>query len=236
MSTRQFEPGEPELMDRPDADDRELEAALRSLRGLNRYFGSHRLIRKFLRRWLKPGERLRVVDFATGSADIPRLVADHARRIGADVQIDALDYQPATIRMARELSAAYPEIACTEADVLSFGASREYDLVICSLALHHFSNEDAVRLLRRCREISRRFVLVSDLRRSVLATVGVHLLTALVYRDRMTREDARVSARRAFSFREFRELARQAGWEGFGAATFLFARQAIWIEPGKAAT
>ena len=234
MSTRQFEAGEPELMDRPDADNRELAAALRSLRGLNRYFGSHRLIMKFLRRWIKPGDRLRVVDFATGSADIPRLLADHARRVGAEVQIEAIDYQPATVEIARELSGRYPEIACTQADVLNFGATRDYDLVICSLALHHFSNEDAVRLLRRCREISRRFVLVSDLRRGGLATLGVYLLTSLIYRDRMTREDARVSARRAFSFREFRELARQAGWEEFGAATFRFARQAVWIEPGKA--
>jgi len=211
MSTRQFEPAEPELMDRPDTDPAELQAALRSLRGLNRYFGSHRLITKFLRRWIKHGDQLRVADLATGSADIPRLVADHARRVGAKVQIVAVDYQPSTVEMARELSGGYPEIACTHADVLGFGAGGEYDLVICSLALHHFSNEDAVRLLRRCREISRRFVLVSDLRRGLLATAGVYLLTGFIFRDRITREDARVSPRRAFTFRELHELATQAG-------------------------
>ena len=231
MSTRQFEATEPELMDRSDADVRELEAALRSLRGLNRYFGSYRLIAKFVRRWIQPGDKLRIADLATGSADIPRLVADHARRVGAEVQIAAIDYQPATVEMARQLSAGYPEIVCARGDVLSFGANREFDLVICSLALHHFSNGDAVRLLRRCREISRSFVLVSDLRRGLLASVGVYLLTRLFFRDRMTREDARVSARRAFSFPELCDLARQAGWQEFGAATFRFARQAIWLEP-----
>lgn len=221
-------------MDRPDAAPAELEAALHSLRGLNRYFGSYHLVEQFMRRWIKAGDRLRVADLATGSADIPRRIADYARRVGAQVEISAVDYQPRTVASAQRLSGEYPEITCECADVLAYGSSGSFDLVICSLALHHFSEIDAVRLLRRCRELSRRFVLVADLRRGVLASLGVHLLTALIFRDRMTREDGRTSAARAFSFREIQDLARRAGWEDFGAAKFRFARQAIWLERAKA--
>jgi len=217
-------------MDRFDAAPSELAAALRNLRKLNRYFGSYRLVSIFLKRWIKRGDRLRVLDLATGSADIPRLVADHARRVGAQVRITAVDFQPATVEMARSLSANYPEIMCAQADVLTFDDDQPYDLVSCSLALHHFSEDDAVRLLRRCRELSRRFVLVTDLRRGFVAAAGVYLLTALIFRDRMTRADGRASAQRAFSFREICELAVRAGWERFGAARFRFARHAIWFE------
>jgi hypothetical protein len=101
MSKRQFEPSEPELMDRPDASPEDLDAALRSLRGLNRYFGSYRIVSIFLERWMKRGDKLRVLDLATGSADIPRLVADHARRVGAEVEIVAVDFQESTIETAR---------------------------------------------------------------------------------------------------------------------------------------
>ncbi len=230
MRARQFEAAEPELMDRRDAAPAELEAALQSLRGLNHYFGSYRLVRHFLRRWVKVGDRLRVADLATGSADIPRRVADHARNVGAEVEIVAVDYQPRTIESARRLNVDYPEIRCECADVLSYGTAGEFDLVICSLALHHFSNDDAARLLRRCRELSRRFVLVADLRRGILASIGVYLLTIFIFRDRMTRQDGRTSAARAFSFDELQELAGRAGWQNFGAAKFRFARQAIWLE------
>jgi hypothetical protein len=65
----------------------------------------------------------------------------------------------------------------------------------------------------------------------LLATIGVYLLTALVFREPMTRTDARLSAERAFSFREFRSLAERAGWRNFGHRKFRFARQAIWLEP-----
>lgn len=230
MRARQFEPGEPELMDRLDAAPAELEAALQSLRGLNRYFGSYHLVHHFLRRWVKPGDRLRVADLATGSADIPRRVADHARRVGAEVEIIAIDYHPRTIESARRLSVDYPEIACECADILNYRSAGDFDLVICSLALHHFSDDDAIRLLRRCRKSSRRFVLVADLRRGILASIGVHLLTTFIFRDPMTRQDGRTSAARAFSFDELQELARRAGWRNFGAARFRFARQAIWLE------
>jgi SAM-dependent methyltransferase len=230
MMKRRFDAREPELMDRPDASPDDLAAALRSLRGLNRYFGSHRVVMKFLRRWMKRGDRLRVVDLATGSADIPRLVAEYGRRIGAEVEIVAVDFQAATVEMARQMSADYPEIVCAQADVLTFDPPEPFDMVICSLALHHFSDEDAVLLLRRARELSRRFVLISDLRRGVLATVGVALLTGLIFRDHMTRNDGRVSAAAAFSHDELRDLATRAGWRGFGAAKCRFARQAIWLE------
>ena len=218
-------------MDRPQPVSAELESDLRNLRALNRYFGSHRLVRHFLRRWIRPNDRLRVLDLATGSGDIPRMIVSFARQIEAQVEIDAVDFQAAIIEIARHLSTDFSEIDYHCADILHFGDAASYDLVICSLALHHFSEAEAVNLLRRCAELSCRFVLVSDLRRGWLGQFGVPLITALFFRQPMTRHDARVSMERAFSFREMHELAQAAGWSGFGHRCFRFARQAIWLEP-----
>jgi hypothetical protein len=73
-------------------------------------------------------------------------------------------------------------------------------------------------------------VLVSDLRRGPLLQAGVYLLTALVFREPMTRFDARLSVQRAFSFAEMRDLAIKAGWKDFGHKKFRVGRQAIWLE------
>lgn len=217
-------------MDRPQPVSAELERDLRNLRQLNRWFGSYSLIESFLRRWINPGPPLRILDVATGSADIPRLVADHARHVGADVQIDALDQQPATLEVAKNLSVDYPNISFIEGNILEWQTSEPYDMVLCTLALHHFSESDAVRVLRRCRDLSRKFVLVSDLRRGWVGMIGVHLLTATIFREPMTKFDGRLSVARAFSFAELGELAKQAGWKNFGQQSFKFARQAIWLE------
>ena len=227
---RRFDPAVLELMDREQPVSAELERDLERIRQLNRWFGSYRLVLSFIRHWIKPAEKLRIVDLATGSGDIPRLIIDYARRINASVEIDALDRQPATLEIARSLSADYPEISYREANILEWNAIKAYDITLCTLALHHFSNNDAARILGRCRETSKRFVLVSDLRRNFSLIAGVYLLTALIFREPMTRYDARLSAIRAFSFSEMRDLAIRAGWEDFGHKKFRFARQAIWLE------
>ena len=232
LMKRSFDPAVLEMMDRPQPVSPELERDLERLRQLNRWFGSHRLISIFMRRWITPGARVRAVDLATGSGDIPRLLVDHARATAVQINIDAVDQQPATLEIARSLSAEYPEISYHAANILEWNRAEKYDVALCSLVLHHFSDDDAVKLLRQCRELSKKFVLVSDLRRGVLLQTGVYILTALMFREPMTRFDARLSAQRAFSFDEMRDLAMRAGWKQFGHKRFLFGRQAIWLENG----
>ena len=226
--TRDFDPNQPEWMDRPQPVSAELEKDLKNLIGLNRYFGSHRIIRRFLSAWLQPGTSYRVLDMATGAGDIPRTMIDWARRRNVTLRIDAVDAQPATLEIARRMSEGYPEIRFLRENALTYESAETYDLVCCSLALHHFSELDAIRLLRRCRELSHRYVLVTDLERSQATSAGVWAVTQFIYRDPMTRNDGRVSARRAFSFSEMNQLAHAAGWKNFGHTRFLFCRQALW--------
>ena len=226
---RSFDPAGLEMMDRPQPVSTELERDLERLRQLNRWFGSHRLVSTFIQRWILPGAKMRVVDLATGSGDIPRLLVDHARKMGAQIEIDAVDQQAATLEIARRLSVGYPEIYYHQANILEWDCPQGYYSALCSLVLHHFSDDDAVKILRRCCALSKRFVLVSDLRRGFLLRAGVYMLTAVIFREPMTRFDARLSAQRAFSFGEMRELATRAGWQNFKHKKFRFARQAIWL-------
>ncbi len=227
---RRFDPEVREIMDRPQPVSAELELDLHNLRQLNRFFGSYDLIRRFLRRWVVPGKSFRIVDLATGSGDIPRLVAQYGRETGASISIDAIDGQEATLEIARRLSGDYPEITFHHGDIRDWGDIATYDIVLCSLVLHHFDETDAVRVLAHAAALSRRHVLVADLRRGLLGTLGVFLLTTFVFRHPMTRHDARLSAARAFSADELRDMARQAGWRNSQHANFRFARQAIWLD------
>src|ERR1044071_6376740 len=125
---RSFDPAVLEMMDRPQPVSLELERDLERLRQLNRWFGSYRIISRFMRRRINPGAQMRIVDLATGSGDIPRLLADYARRIGAQVKIDAVDQQTATLEIARSLSIDYPEISYHAANILEWDSAYGYDI------------------------------------------------------------------------------------------------------------
>src|ERR1700730_3568554 len=115
---RQFDPAKRELMDRPQPVSAELESDLENIRELNRWFGSYALISMFLGRWIKPGARLRIVDLDTVAGDITRLNSEYGRKVGAQLRIDAVDQQSATLEIAKRLSARSPEIAFVEGNVL----------------------------------------------------------------------------------------------------------------------
>jgi len=226
---RVFDEAKPELLDKKQPVSRELEASLESLRVLNKYFGAYSLVRHFMRRWLEPGRTYRLLDLATGSGDIPRMIVNWARRHGVNIRIDAVDLQPSTLEIARRASAGYPEIEFIRADARNYCEAMTYDIVCCSLALHHFSEMDAMKVLRRACELSHDKVLVADLERTWLTWACVETVTTFAIHDAMTRHDARLSVRRAFSFNELGDLAQEAGWRNFGHARFMPARQAIWM-------
>jgi SAM-dependent methyltransferase len=235
---RFFSPDVPELMDITWHDAAALEADLDDLEDLNARFGGHEIVRQFLPLWLQPSAgKCRILDLATASGDIPRMIAGWARAKNISVEIDAVDFNPATLAIARKRSAAYPEINYIEADILALAppsGPAAHDIVICSQAMHHFGEEDAVRVLRFCREASRRAVLVADLRRAWTGRLAIWLLTTTVYRRAMMKHDSRLSVRRAFTPGEICGLARRAGWSQFEHRSYFPVRQALWMHDTSA--
>src|SRR5579871_6625237 len=146
---RVYDEAKPELLDVEQPVNQRLETSLDSLRVLNQYFGAYSLVRHFMRRWLETGRTYRILDLATGFGDIPRMVVDWSRKHGISIRIDAVDRHPSTLEIARRASVGYPEIEYVRADARNYCEAMTYDIVCCSLALHHFSEIDAMKVLRR---------------------------------------------------------------------------------------
>ena len=120
------------------------------------------------------------------------------------------------IRFAQEEAREFPEIRFVQCDVLNmpFGEN-SFDVVINSLALHHFSWSHAVTLLRNFSRLARRGVIVNDLHRSRVAYASIFILTRLLTQNRLTRYDAPVSVMNAFTPEEMQAMAQEAGWQQF---------------------
>lgn len=227
---RQFDSEEPEWMDVAEEVTPELERDLENLASLNRRFGAYRAVFGKLDPFLRARQPLSILDLASGGGDIPRAVVRRARAMNCPVAVTAVDRQAATIRIAKKFSGTYPEIKYHQADILDFVPENPVDVVMCNLALHHFTESDAIRILRNIREMAPQAALVTDLCRSRLASMSIVAVTQLFYREPMTRHDARVSAGRAFSFAELDRLVVAAGWRGFEHRRCLFFRQLLWLE------
>jgi len=226
---RRFDEDRPEMMDVATEASPALNRDLRNLASLNRRFGATRAVLGQLDHLLRSRTPLRIVDFGTGGGDIPRAIVCRARACGCPVSITAVDRQKPTLQIAEKFSEEFPEITFVPSDLLEYSEG-SYDIVMCNLVLHHFDESDVIRLLRRWREMAKVAVLVTDLRRSRLAQVGIFAVTEMFYREPMTRHDARLSAERAFSFGEMHRLALAAGWSGFVHRRCPVFRQLLWLD------
>jgi ubiquinone/menaquinone biosynthesis C-methylase UbiE len=225
---REFSEDNPEIMDVPGQDENELRIDLENLARLNRTFGGRSSIQRMFRYLAGKSRKVLLVDLASGYGDQGRNLIAHGRERNCDISIVAVDRQFDTLRLAREATPPHQRMFFIQADArqLPFRADGA-DLVFCSLALHHFGEQDAVRVLREMKRVGRIGTACVDLVRGRLATFCIWLLTAVVMRNEMTRHDARLSIRRAFTHRELRGLAERAGWTDLIQTKFFWFQQAV---------
>ncbi len=216
---RAFEPNAPEHIDRPSNDPHILADNLSDIRRINKYFGSSGFMKRCVLRLaekLPPGHRVRILDIATGSADHPVEIAGMLAAQRRNFTIVAVDKNPQILDIARASIRPSDGIEIVEADALSLPyAPKSFDIVLCSLALHHFSDEDAAHLLGIMNTLAGTGIVVNDLRRSSFATAVIWLYTHLATRNPLTRHDSHLSIRRAFTARELAALATGAGLRAF---------------------
>ena len=200
----------PEVMDDPDLKPAQHRAALRGLSRLNR-FGSASFVFDALRDLLTEDRPLRVLDIATGGGDVPIAMAHRAGRLGMPIKIDACDLSATAIDYARERAdAAGAAIDFFQLNVLNDPIPTGYDVVTCSLFLHHLMDRHAVELLVKMAAAAEKRIVVNDVRRSpgnrALVCLGARLLTL----SPVVHTDAKRSMDAAFTIEEAARLAERA--------------------------
>lgn len=219
-----------ELLDGTGLDPVELAANLRDIRRVNRLLGGTAAVLRHVPELLDGiplDQTVTVLDLATGSADIPVVVAEWARHAGRRVEITASDVSDEILAVAREQVRGRPEIALAKHDARAvLLPDRSFDIVLCSLALHHFSPDDAVRVLGEMRRLARIGFILNDLRRSRLGYLAAAATARLTTRNRLTRNDAPLSVRRAYTPDELRELLLAAGIDSARITTHRWFRMA----------
>lgn len=207
-----------EWMDQPDLDVAMHAAALRGLSRVNRFSGAVGSIWKPIAGLSRKtgGDRLRVLDVASGGGDVAIRLKQLADRCGVPIEVVGCDISETAVEFAtKQAKARQVDVTFIRQDVLSDTLPQGFDVVYCSLFLHHLESVDVVRLLRAMRLAAKRQVVISDLIRSPLgyglAKWGIRFLTF----SKVCHVDGPLSVRAALTIAEARDLAEQAGWTRF---------------------
>jgi SAM-dependent methyltransferase len=197
-------------MDEPGLPEAEVAHAYRELGRVNRqFFGGRPILRRELARALaedrpEPGATVALVDVGSGSGDLASYAAQRLQGRGLRTLPIALDRDPTALKLA-----AASGLHALRADALRLPLpDRSVDLTLAVKFAHHLHGPALARLLSEMARVSRRRVLVLDLRRSWAAYWGFVAWSRLFTRSRLVRHDGPLSVLRGFTSEELAELAR----------------------------
>jgi 2-polyprenyl-3-methyl-5-hydroxy-6-metoxy-1,4-benzoquinol methylase len=204
-------------MDQPGLDPRAHRQALDSLGRAHWISRSAASIWPAIREVVPPTAcPLRILDLACGGGQLLVALARRCAREGVAVEACGVDLSPVAIDYARALAtrAGIGGVTFAALDVARQPLPDTFDVVLCSLFLHHLGDEEAETLLRHMREAARRLVVVSDLRRTRLGYLFAWVGCRLLSRSHVFHVDGTRSVEAAFAMNEARRLAQRAGLTG----------------------
>jgi ubiquinone/menaquinone biosynthesis C-methylase UbiE len=219
-----------ELLDRAGHDATELAANLRDIRTVNRLAGGVATVLRHLPGLLNHiprGRPVEILDLATGCGDIPLSLVAWADRQSRPLQLTVTDRSPEILAEARRTLAGVPGVTFTVCDARAVPfPDRSFDVVLCSLSLHHFAPGEAIQVLREMDRLSRTGFILNDIRRCLAGFVAAWAASRVATRNRLTRHDMPLSVLRAYTPDELRALLRQAGMQDASVTRHLLFRMA----------
>jgi 2-polyprenyl-3-methyl-5-hydroxy-6-metoxy-1,4-benzoquinol methylase len=196
-----------EILDDPDVDPAVMQRAMRDVERANIVFGGRRAAIAELTPALSNtrGSAL-LLDVGTGRGDIPAEAKRVAQSNGLTLRTIGLD-----------MSAPLVSSQCHGTDWVIRGNAlslplrdSSVDIVLASQILHHFPEDDAIAFVRELNRVARSRVVISDLRRSLIAAAGFWLGSFPLRFHPVTRHDGVVSVMRGFIPSELASIVERA--------------------------
>ena len=209
-----------ELLDDDGGTSPEVQSSLADLGRINRWFGGVRVLTRLVERVAERAGRreLTLLDVAGARGEVPALAIAHLQQKSIRLETTVLD---------RATSHLAPGKRGVIGDALALPfRDASFDLVSSSLFVHHLEPQQVRQFVDEALRVSRVAVLVNDIRRHPVH-LGLVYAGMPLYRSRLTRHDAPVSIRRAYTPEEMRGLLGQTAAASVDIRTFYLYRMGV---------
>ena len=205
-----------EIMDDLTIAGKELDLTLHELDVINHWLGGNavtlRGLKKLLLQNSEQEELITIADLGCGGGGMMRMVASWAQKRKISTSLHGIDANENVIEFAARESRAFTNLHFLTQDVLADEfVNQSYDIVLATLFLHHFREEQLVEIFRKLSSIATHGIVVNDLHRHWLAYYGFKLVSSLFSRSKMVKSDGLISVLRGFKRRELVAILQKAG-------------------------
>jgi 2-polyprenyl-3-methyl-5-hydroxy-6-metoxy-1,4-benzoquinol methylase len=207
-----YRTNEPEIMDDFALEGEILRDALDKIAKINRLLGGNQLTLQGVQQLLKgisKDQEITIVDIGCGNGDMLRALSDYGKNNHYKFKLIGIDANAFTISHAETLSKEYGNISYRCEDIFEAEfKSMPYDIVLCTLTLHHFKDEEILGLMQVFYQNAKVGIVINDLQRSAVAYRLFQALCFVFQLNEMSKEDGLVSILRGFKKAELQQYAK----------------------------
>lgn len=229
----------PEIMDNFSMEGEILRDALDKIASINRLLGGNKVTLQGVTTLIKntgtfsnnTAKEISILDVGCGNGDMLRTLADYAAKNNLKFKLIGIDANNYTIGHAQQLSKNYPNISYVCTDIFNeIEQQSTYDVILCTLTLHHFKNPEILKLMNGFRNQAEMGIVVNDLHRSAIAYY-LFLAICFVFRlNKMSKDDGLVSILRGFKKADLQSYSRELDFKKY-TVKWKWAFRYQWIIP-----
>ncbi|WP_410005252.1 methyltransferase domain-containing protein [Aequorivita nionensis] len=202
-----------EIMDDLDFQGEEMKNLLGDLKYVNKWLGGNKVtldgIEKLLRGNSKK-EPITILDIGCGDGQLLRNCAKYAENNGLKLKCIGLDFNKNILEYAENQSKDFPNIKFQKVDVfLEEELIPNCDIAVCTLFLHHFSDESIAELLKILLKKSNNGLVINDLQRSRIAFNLFKIVSNLFLKTDTAKHDGLISIARGFKKDELEYISKK---------------------------
>ncbi len=201
----------PEIMDDFAMEGEILRDALDKIAEINKLLGGNKATLQgieFLLSNVDKSREIRILDVGCGNGDMLRVLADYALKRQYQFALTGVDANNFTVKHAQSLSLGYSNINLRCADIFEeIKQQHSYDIILCTLTLHHFKDEEILDLITGFKSQSALGIVINDLHRSAIAYYLFIALCFIFRLNKMSKEDGLVSILRGFKKADLKHYA-----------------------------
>lgn len=210
---------ETEIMDDFMLHGEELRDALDQIARINTLLGGNKLTLQGVKELLKNADKSKpivIADIGCGNGDMLRMLSKYGRKNNINFKLLGVDANPFTINYAKKSSVDFPDIEYECVDIFSSDfTSVKYDIALCTLTLHHFTNEQILDIISIFNKNATVGIVVNDLHRSKMAYRLFEMICSVFNLSSMSREDGLVSILRGFKKRELEDFSKKLNLKNY---------------------
>ncbi len=214
-----YRTNQPEIMDDFDIKGEVLQDALDKIAKINHFLGGNKLTLEGVKNILKQHPKkdvITLVDVGCGNGDMLRIIADALEEDNIKCKLIGIDANQFAIDYAKKLSRHYPNISYRCEDIFDKAFENlEYDIVLCTLTLHHFKDNEIINLLKVFKEKAKMGIVINDLERSGIAYRLFQALCLVFRLNDMSRKDGLVSILRGFKKPELERYSKKLRFKNY---------------------